>query len=97
MRRTYENTTSIARVCSGAAVASHAGDTQRIFHGEFRPDSDSQFVTVGVKHVKFWTVAGGALVGRKGLLAKVDGSADIVKMQTMLSLAFGAVSAQARW
>ena len=76
---------------TGALVASAAGGAQRIFHGEFRPDSDSQFVTVGVKHVRFWTVAGGELVGRKGLLAKVDGATDIVKMQTMLSLAFGAV------
>ena len=52
-------------------------------------------MTVGVKHVKFWSVAGGQLVGKRGILAKVDmpsGTASPHKMQTMLSLAFGAVS-----
>lgn len=73
-------------------VASKSGDTQRIFHAEFRPDSDSQFVTVGVKHVKFWSVVGGELVARKGVLTKPEGATGVVKMQTMLSLAFGAVS-----
>ena len=52
-------------------------------------------MTVGVKHVKFWSVAGGQLMGKRGILGKVDmptGAASPHKMQTMLSLAFGAVS-----
>ncbi len=64
----------------------------RIFHAEFRPDSDTSFVTVGVKHVKFWSIAGGELVGKKGVLANVADSAEEPKMQTMLSIAFGSVS-----
>ena len=75
-------------------MASKAADSQRIFQAEFRPDSDSQFVTVGVKHVRFWTVAGGELVAKKGILTKVEGTTGVVKMQTMLSVAFGAVSRQ---
>lgn len=72
-------------------MASAEGSTHRIFHGEFRPDSDSQFVTVGVKHVQFWHIAGSSLTYKKGVLAPVnDGPAD-PKMQTMLSVAFGAV------
>lgn len=55
---------------------------------EFRPDSDTQFVSVGVKHMKFWTLAGSALLYKKGVI----GSVEAAKMQTMLSVAFGAVS-----
>ena len=76
----------------GVKVASAVGHTSRIFTAEFRPDSDSQFVTVGVKHVKFWTVAGGELIGKKGVLAPVAEDNTEPKMQTMLSIAFGAVS-----
>lgn len=57
---------------------------------EFRPDSDTQFVSVGVKHMKFWTLAGSALLYKKGVI----GSLEAAKMQTMLSVAFGAVSPQ---
>ena len=65
---------------------------ERIFHGEFRPDTDSGFVTVGVKHVKFWTVAGGTLMSKKGILTNIGSGNDAPRMQTMLSVAFGAVS-----
>lgn len=71
----------------GAKIASRAGHNQRIFVAEFRPDSDSQFVSVGVKHVKFWTLAGRALLSKKGLLSALEGA----RMQTMLAVAFGAV------
>ena len=47
---------------------------------EFRPDSDTQFVSVGVKHMKFWTLAGSALLYKKGVI----GSMEAAKMQTML-------------
>lgn len=55
---------------------------------EFRPDSDSQFVSVGIKHIKFWNLAGGALMYKKGGICSVEDA----RMQTMLSVAFGAVS-----
>ncbi|KAI4568505.1 hypothetical protein MJT46_008303 [Ovis ammon polii x Ovis aries] len=71
---------------SGAKIASRAGHNQRIFVAEFRPDSDSQFVSVGVKHVKFWTLAGRALLSKKGLLSTLEDA----RMQTMLAVAFGA-------
>lgn len=61
---------------------------ERIFVAEFRPDSDTQFVSVGVKHIKFWTLAGSTFLYKKGIV----GSVDDAKMQTMLSVAFGAVS-----
>ncbi len=77
---------------AGSKVASATGNSTRIFHAEFRPDSDAHFVSVGVKHVKFWTVAGGELVGRKGVVQALPDGPDDPKMQTMLSIAFGAVS-----
>lgn len=73
---------------TGAKVASRGGHLERIFVVEFRPDSDTQFVSVGVKHMKFWTLAGSALLYKKGVI----GSMEAAKMQTMLSVAFGAVS-----
>lgn len=71
-------------------MASRGGHLERIFVVEFRPDSDTQFVSVGVKHMKFWTLAGSALLYKKGVI----GSMEDAKMQTMLSVAFGAVSSR---
>lgn len=81
-----EHTVTIWRWQEGAKIASRAGHNQRIFVAEFRPDSDSQFVSVGVKHVKFWTLAGRALLSKKGLLSTLEDA----RMQTMLAVAFGA-------
>ncbi|XP_038164226.1 echinoderm microtubule-associated protein-like 6 isoform X2 [Cyprinodon tularosa] len=81
-----EHTITVWRWQEGSRVCSKAGHPDRIFVVEFRPDSDTQFVSVGIKHVKFWTLAGGALMYKKGVVGTVkDG-----RMQTMLSVAFGA-------
>nr|XP_033956112.1 echinoderm microtubule-associated protein-like 6 [Pseudochaenichthys georgianus] len=81
-----EHTITVWRWQEGSKVCSKAGHPDRIFVVEFRPDSDSQFVSVGIKHVKFWTLAGGALMYRKGVVGTVEDA----RMQTMLSVAFGA-------
>ncbi|MEE6474307.1 hypothetical protein FKM82_010342 [Ascaphus truei] len=83
-----EHTITVWRWQEGAKVASKGGHMERIFVVEFRPDSDTQFVSVGVKHIKFWTLAGSALLYKKGVVGSVDNA----KMQTMLSVAFGANS-----
>uniref|UniRef100_A0A3B3IJQ9 EMAP like 6 n=1 Tax=Oryzias latipes TaxID=8090 RepID=A0A3B3IJQ9_ORYLA len=67
-------------------ASSKGGHTERIFVVEFRPDSDTQFVSVGVKHIKFWTLVGGSLMYKKGVIGSVEDS----RVQTMLSVAFGA-------
>lgn len=72
---------------SGSKVTSKGGHAERIFVVEFRPDSDTQFVSVGIKHIKFWTLVGGSLVYKKGVIGSVEDG----RMQTMLSVAFGAV------
>ncbi|KAL5008221.1 hypothetical protein ScPMuIL_013802 [Solemya velum] len=84
-----EHRIAVWRWQEGALVASVSGHSNHIFHAEFRPDSDTQFVSVGVKHVKFWTVAGSQLVGKKGILTKAGSGGDTTRMQTMLSIAFG--------
>ncbi|XP_033874936.2 echinoderm microtubule-associated protein-like 6 isoform X2 [Acipenser ruthenus] len=81
-----EHTITVWRWQEGARVASKGVHADRIFVVEFRPDSDSQFVSVGIKHIKFWTLAGGALMYKKGVI----GSIEDARMQTMLSVAFGA-------
>lgn len=73
---------------TGTKVTSKGGHAERIFVVEFRPDSDTQFVSVGIKHIKFWTLVGGSLMYKKGVIGSVEDG----RMQTMLSVAFGAVS-----
>lgn len=74
---------------TGTRIAKVAGDQRRIFIAQFRPDSNNKFVSCGVKHVQFWTLAGTQLISKKGVVPKAVGGAS---MQTMLSLAFAAVS-----
>ncbi|XP_037602711.1 echinoderm microtubule-associated protein-like 5 isoform X2 [Sebastes umbrosus] len=81
-----EHTVTIWKWQEGAKVASRVGHTHRIFVAEFRPDSDTHFVSVGIKHVRFWTLAGRALLSKKGVLSTIEDA----RMQTMLSVAFGA-------
>uniref|UniRef100_A0A3Q2XCV2 EMAP like 5 n=1 Tax=Hippocampus comes TaxID=109280 RepID=A0A3Q2XCV2_HIPCM len=81
-----EHTITIWKWQEGGKVASRIGHTQRIFVAEFRPDSDTHFVSVGIKHVRFWTLAGRALLSKKGVLSSIEDA----RMQTMLSVAFGA-------
>lgn len=69
-------------------MTSKGGHAERIFVVEFRPDSDTQFVSVGIKHIKFWTLVGGSLMYKKGVVSALEDG----RMQTMLSVAFGAVS-----
>uniref|UniRef100_A0A3P9CCP9 Uncharacterized protein n=1 Tax=Maylandia zebra TaxID=106582 RepID=A0A3P9CCP9_9CICH len=81
-----EHTITVWRWQEGTKVTSKGGHTERIFVVEFRPDSDTQFVSVGIKHIKFWTLVGGSLMYKKGVIGSVEDG----RMQTMLSVAFGA-------
>ncbi|XP_043551898.1 echinoderm microtubule-associated protein-like 6 isoform X1 [Chiloscyllium plagiosum] len=81
-----EHTITVWRWQEGVKVTSKCAHSERIFVIEFRPDSDTQFVSVGIKHIKFWTLAGGALLSKKGTIGTVNDA----RMQTMLSVAFGA-------
>ncbi|XP_033122529.1 echinoderm microtubule-associated protein-like 6 [Anneissia japonica] len=85
-----DHSIAIWRWQDGSKVASSPGHSKRIFLAEFRPDSDTQFVSIGVKHVKFWTLAGGQLICKRGLMNSAGKNTQGVRMQTMLSIAFGA-------
>ena len=43
------------------------GHSDRIFDSCFLPNSDSSFVTVGVKHLKVWDVMGNTLKSKRGI------------------------------
>ncbi|CAK8677759.1 unnamed protein product [Clavelina lepadiformis] len=81
-----QHSVAVWRWQEGALVSSHPCNRRRIFSAQFRPDSDTNFVTVGVKHVMFWKVCGTALLGKRGVLGATAG----IQAQTMLSMAFGA-------
>ncbi|XP_057217479.1 echinoderm microtubule-associated protein-like 6 isoform X1 [Triplophysa rosa] len=81
-----EHTITVWRWQEGGKVCCKGGHVDRIFVVEFRPDSDTQFVSVGIKHIKFWTLVGGSLLYKKGVMGTVEDA----RMQTMLSVAFGA-------
>ena len=73
---------------TGTKVAQAEGGHRRTFLAQFRPDSSTKFVSCGVKHVRFWTLAGTQLISKQGALPKSLGA----HMQTMLSLAFAPVN-----
>ncbi|XP_063080185.1 echinoderm microtubule-associated protein-like 5 [Engraulis encrasicolus] len=80
------HTLTVWRWQEGTPLACVSGHSERIFVAEFRPDSDVSLVACGVRHVRFWTLAGGALLSRRGVMSNIPDA----RMQTMLSLAFGA-------
>lgn len=81
-----KNSITVWRWAEGTKMAQATGSINRIFLAQFRPDSTNKFVSVGVRHVKFWSLAGSKLLSKRGALnlsTKTD-----YKMQTMLSIAF---------
>ncbi len=49
------------------------GHNDKIFCLRWNPYDDDRFVTVGVKHIKFWTKAGGGMTAKQGVFGKVAG------------------------
>jgi WD40 repeat protein len=85
------HTVAVWRWEEGINIASTIASEERIFRALFRPNSDTHFVTAGVKHLKFWSVAGNTLVEKKAVITKTADGRRSGKMQTMLSIAFGPV------
>lgn len=75
---------------SGTVIATSPGNVNRIFDAKFRPDSDQNIVTVGIKHIKFWQICGSEIVGKKGV-AKATEPNEKKPLNTMLSIAFAPV------
>ena len=55
---------------SGNLLASVGGHKDRIFMIRWNPFNPSQLVTVGVKHIKFWTRVGKSMESKRGILPK---------------------------
>ena len=62
-------------------LANSRGDERRVFNCEYNP-YDGRLVTGGVKHLKFWVMEGGYLVGKNGVYGRVG------QVSTTLSIAF---------
>ena len=62
-------------------VANSKGDENRVFNCEYNP-YDGRLVTGGVKHIKFWVMEGGYLVGKRGVYGRMGA------VSTILSIAF---------
>jgi len=60
---------------AGAMLGSATGDTNKVLDVMWNltksADPNTDFVTVGVKHIQFWNLAGGSLKSKKGLLGTV--------------------------
>ena len=62
-------------------LANSKGDVNRVFNCEYNPH-DGRLVTGGVKHLKFWVMEGGYLVGKRGVYGRMGA------VSTILSIAF---------
>jgi len=49
------------------------GHNDKIFCLRWNPHDDDRFVTVGVKHIKFWAKAGGGMTSKQGVFGNVAG------------------------
>jgi WD40 repeat protein len=49
------------------------GHNDKIFCLRWNPYDEDRFVTVGVKHIKFWTRAGGGMTSKQGVFGKAGG------------------------
>eukprot|EP00049_Salpingoeca_infusionum_P015006 m.287561 g.287561 ORF g.287561 m.287561 type:complete len:1929 (-) comp15790_c5_seq3:4131-9917(-) len=67
---------------SGTVLATDTASHKRIFSVAFKPGSDVEFVTVGIKSITFWVLTGSSLVRTRGHTGDQ-------KMTTMLGVAFG--------
>lgn len=54
----------------GKLLSSTRGHSDRIFDVQFNPFIPNTLVTCGVKHIKFWSLCGNSLTGKKGIFGK---------------------------
>jgi hypothetical protein len=62
------------------------GHNDKIFCLRWNPYDDDRFVTVGVKHIKFWTKAGGGMTAKQGVFGKNAGKTG---KQNQMCVVFG--------
>ena len=64
-------------------VFNYRGHKDKIFVIKWNPFSSDQLVTVGIKHIKFWTQTGGGFTSKRGIFGNVS------KQDTMLCVTYG--------
>ncbi|XP_078612841.1 echinoderm microtubule-associated protein-like 6 [Branchiostoma floridae x Branchiostoma japonicum] len=64
-------------------LATTKGHKDKIFGVQWNPYDSARFVTIGIKHIKFWTLSGNSFTSRRGIF----GSAG--EINTMVSVAHG--------
>ena len=67
----------------GEKLATTRGHKDKIFMIVWNPHTSDQLVTVGVKHIKFWTQTGGGFTSKRGIFGKAG------KSTTMLCVSYG--------
>ena len=65
-----DHTLALYNLASNSLVVSNKGDREKILGVEFT--SETEFITVGIKHFKAWKLTGSKLVGKKGVFGKND-------------------------
>lgn len=81
-----DHTILVHDIATKSLIASTKGDSARILGVYWNltaaANSTTEFLTVGVKHIAFWTLAGAGLTARKGLLGRLG------EQQSFLDAAF---------
>ena len=60
----------------------YRGHKDKIFEIKWDPNIADQFVTVGMKHIKFWTLSGGGFTSKRGTFGQQG------KVETMLCASY---------
>ena len=64
------------------SISSLRGHQDKIFVVRWNPHLADQLVTVGMKHIKFWTQTGGGITSKRGTFG------DVGKLDTMLCVTY---------
>ena len=67
----------------GEKLASTRGHKDKIFCIKWNPHTPDNLVTVGVKHIKFWSQVGGGFTSSRGIFGNLSG------IENMMCIAFG--------
>ena len=79
----------------GTLIGLEKGDTAIIVEVAFK--SDTEFYTVGIKHLKFWTIQGRSFVAKKGIFRKANNILGCVTANNELCLTGSASGELISW
>jgi microtubule-associated protein-like 6 len=65
-----DHTLALYNLATNSLIVSNKGDREKILAADFI--SETEFVTIGIKHFKSWKLSGSKLVGNRGTFGKED-------------------------